>query len=871
MATGTPNVWTQMNYVPPRGPCNHKPSLLAAKCPCLRFMLHPLKSSSSYECDGCGHHASFHNMENKMEDEIRKRWETEAKEKAEQSDKAQQRPKKRVRAIEYSRDDDDEEDINAAINELLQGAKPRPKANAVSRKKPAMATPTPSKDKETPSKNLHAFSPAPRSVPPTGNVHMMSYDSPAVLNMLNDVANSGMGGVGMGISMSGLGMSNLGMTASATGRADEAERSRRLREIIDIVGRKPGRVSEEGLLALCDRMGIPYEKHIGEAGTWSLLIGDEALCDVTFKNDEIASVNLQTGLDDSRPDLNFGPAGSEILVRSLKPLPGQSKLNVTLERFSESLEKLLALDKLGSSQNGGISCYNAIAGIYTSLRKLFEHEKKLELAKRAPDERYRIQKAEREVMCKKSGRPRFNGGSCLGLSLEYWMDSRLVIPKTTAEGKEKGKEKMDVDSPDSPSYPEDDYWSNNKMYSLTIECESSPSALYTPIRISNEWISDQVEKPADNEDASHLDNMLMNVSTIDWLEPKPTYLEAPEQTDDAMNLDSAAGRLPNVRFVAKFNPPLVVPYAVHMQLYQTVGIEPRNDDLRPTTFVGLALRPGEVDPGMSGATGENTHELQSSHVAFVKDIDGKYIKRQHDMSLYVPKLEYSRTLETLPFSHPKQLVEILPILRQYAHTTTLLRDCFYEAPQKPIPTHKLGQQHPSRTKSATETPTDQPTLRLDVTLNYTPPIPRITLQVPHPSAASAGATSSATSAPQRQPESNVDTVSDLLSDLLATEQTPRDSFHAPLSVTMDVHANGELVIVEQNVIETSTSSQDAPAKKEAEAGGDVDMQDAQRQQQAMLDQERIKRLAHGLDIAGHLGLWGEWLRREAMRTDNKLD
>jgi hypothetical protein len=714
-----------------------------------------------------------------------------------------------------------------------------------------MATPTPSKDKETPSKNPNAFSPAPRSVPPTGNVHMMSYDSPAVLNMLNDVASSGIGGVGMGISMSGLGMSNLGMTASATGRADEAERSRRLREIIDIVGKKPGRVSEEGLLALCDRIGIPYEKHMDEAGTWSLLIGDEALCDVTFKNDEIASVNLQTGLDDSRPDLNFGAAGSEILVRSLKPLPGQSKLNVTLERFSESLEKLLALDKLGSSQNGGISCYNAIAGIYTSLRKLFEHEKRLELAKRAPDERYRIYKAEREVLCKKSGRPRFNGGSCLGLSLEYWMDSRLVIPKTAAEVQEKGKEKMDVDSQDPPSYPEDDYWSNNKLYSLTIECEASPSALYTPIRISNEWISDQVEKSMDN-DTNHLDNMLMNTSSIDWLEPKPTYLEAPEQTDDAMNLDSAAGRLPNVRFVAKFNPPLVVPYAVHMQLYQTVGIEPRNDDLRPTTFVGLALRPGEVDPGMTGATGESTHEIRSPHLVLSKDLDGNYVKKRHNMSLYVPKLEYSRTLESLPFSHPKQLVEILPVLRQYAHATTILRESFYEAPQKPIPTHKLGQPPP---KGKTETTTEEhPTLQLDVTLNYTPPIPRITLQVPHPSAP----------APPKHSQSTTDAISALLADLLGDKDKPQETYHAPLSISIDVHANGELVVAEQNVVDTLLS---ASLKRESEAAGHVDMQHEEEEeaQQHVAHQDKIKRLASALDVAGQLGVWGEWLRREVER------
>lgn len=47
MATtnAAPNVWTQMNYVPPRGQCNFKESFLAPKCPCLRFMLHPLKVS----------------------------------------------------------------------------------------------------------------------------------------------------------------------------------------------------------------------------------------------------------------------------------------------------------------------------------------------------------------------------------------------------------------------------------------------------------------------------------------------------------------------------------------------------------------------------------------------------------------------------------------------------------------------------------------------------------------------------------------------------------------------------------------------------------------------------------------------------------
>lgn len=40
-------------------------------------MIHPLKAASSFDCDGCGHHASFHRMESKEEEEIARRWKAE--------------------------------------------------------------------------------------------------------------------------------------------------------------------------------------------------------------------------------------------------------------------------------------------------------------------------------------------------------------------------------------------------------------------------------------------------------------------------------------------------------------------------------------------------------------------------------------------------------------------------------------------------------------------------------------------------------------------------------------------------------------------------------------------------------------------------
>jgi hypothetical protein len=615
-------------------------------------------------------------------------------------------------------------------------------------------------------------------------------------------------------------MSSLGMSASAMGRADEAERSRRLQSILEVVGAKPGRVSEDGLLALCKRLGVAVEKNSDEAHSWMLLIGDEAVCDITFKNDEIAVVNLQTGLDNDREDLHFGTTGSEILVRSLKPLPRQSKINVTLERFAGNLEKLLTLDKLSAPSNGGVSCYNAIAGVYTSLRKLFEHEKKMALAVLEANTPHRSHKAEREVLCKKSGRPRLNGGSCLGLSLEYWMDRRYLVSTKTPVQSEKGKEKMDIDSDQVDSYPEDHDTEKNRMYSLTIECESSPSTLYNPIRISNEWISDKIEKPTDVTDANvTIDNILLDKPSIDWQDPKPTYLEPIASTDETMDLSSAPGRLPNIRFVAKFNPPLVVPLAVHMQLYQNVGIEPRAEDFRPTTFVGLALRPGELDPGMMG-TPESTHEIRSSRSVLSPSASGTQIDVKRDMCLYLPKIEYSRTLDSLPFSHPKQLIQILPILRQYAFTTTLLRDAFYKAPEK------LNVSNPLSPPLTPASEVDENAVRFDVSLTYTPPAPRLTFIVPHPSSQSASSTS----------------ISDLLSNLLS-DATP--STHAPLSITLDIHPNADLVVHEQNIVEG--------------VGQEVDMEKAEEVH------GKVKRLSKALDICGDLGVWGEWVRREVRR------
>lgn len=107
----------------------------------------------------------------------------------------------------------------------------------------------------------------------------MNYDSPAMLNMLNE-GGSALGGVPMGGVNMDISLSQLGLpSASAMGRADEAERTRRLHNIIDTLKQKPGRISEENVLALCTRLGIHFEK---EENGYILAVGESNLLEVSI-------------------------------------------------------------------------------------------------------------------------------------------------------------------------------------------------------------------------------------------------------------------------------------------------------------------------------------------------------------------------------------------------------------------------------------------------------------------------------------------------------------------------------------------------------------------------------------------------------------
>lgn len=213
---------------------------------------------------------------------------------------------------------------------------------------------------------------------------------------------------------------------------------------------------------------------------------------------------------------------------------------------------------------------------------------------------------------------------------------------------------------------EDEEESESRTWALDIECEASPAELYPPIRVSRDWVSERVVKPKDDHQRDDLfDETPDDISPIiDWLEPPPTYLTH-DTTNTATNtIGTSQQHQPNVQFIAILDPPVVVPLHTAYEIYGIVGVQIPQESLRATTYDELLLEK-KFQPHAQ----TQTQEGGIRRVTIERDVlvlsDGDEHKEErvkhHHYNLYVPKPDYGRLIEEIPFSHPRQLVEILPV------------------------------------------------------------------------------------------------------------------------------------------------------------------------------------------------------------------
>lgn len=367
------------------------------------------------------------------------------------------------------------------------------------------------------------------------------------------------------------------------------------------------------------------------------------LLDIDFRENCITRVALSFA-NTPGPSTDLAGLADEILLRNLSPASKQQKkkkkkeargatvatrrplISPSLSAFAENLGRLAKSDCLSSPPH--LNCFMAITGIYTSLLKVFEHEKA------------HLEGGELSALCKGNGRPRMHVRGKLGLSIDYWK-ARRFIPA--------------ADDDDEYEDEDDDDDDEHDIWRVMIEVSEAPSDYtlnpITPVRTSSHWVTDEIKKACTDSLFGDPED-----TVTDWL--SPPLEELPDHLDP---------RPPSSRFIARLDPPVAVPFQDELQLFTTLLLAPPAGILADTLQALL----------FTGSTAERQRRVWVPDDNDDDDDDDDDNSVRHTYRLHAAlKPVYARHIHEVPFSHPKELPGIFAVLRQFVVVATLLRSCF---------------------------------------------------------------------------------------------------------------------------------------------------------------------------------------------------
>lgn len=569
-------------------------------------------------------------------------------------------------------------------------------------------------------------------------------------------------------------MSELGLGAGGGKRNEDEERRMRMRRVLKAIGKPKGRVSEEGITRISRRYGFandidaeklsPEEKERKVGNRQFSTAGNTILVEVELKHQVPQTVQVSYSVQSKALEEQAEKAG-KVLLSDLKALE-KGCAYATLDRFAANMERMARLDRLSAR---GINCFEALAGIYTCLRRLFEQEMLIvrDDTKSQPGGEAKV---EQEVVCHRSGRPVIHHNQMLGLAIEYWSPSLPTDQKTDHGMDNEGQNHDQPSATDSIQTP-----------SLFIEVEAALSGLYPSLRVSESWLPDPLHLPEEG-----------SMEGIPWQDPPPTFITAGAGNDTGVA--EGHSKLPDLRYMATLNPPVVMPYQVAVNVLGALGVSqvpivPMPPAQCAALLLGQATAPTAAQQ-TSPFTFSRTREVLSQKY-------GRETTMLHDCTVESSKFDYGFMLEVLPFSHPRQLVELLPTLRQWVCVSQLLKGMFSEGTNTSAIENTNGQTN--------GTPLDDDDDSLDALIN--------------------------------PPDTAEDTKKVLISVSLTTSPTPTITVAFPTSRSIDGLI--ELSIDVLPNAHLSISSTDEALSK---------------------DTVKLQKLGKALLLCGDLGVWIEWLR-----------
>ncbi|KAL4972741.1 mediator of RNA polymerase II transcription subunit 1-domain-containing protein [Aspergillus desertorum] len=466
----------------------------------------------------------------------------------------------------------------------------------------------------------------------------------------------------VGTGMNASDIQALGMPGMKLGTARDNDEERR-RHIIELVQKLRERVAGRGV----SREGIERLSHLERfESIWQddnlNIAGNFVDLEIDFYRGQ--NVVRDVSLKYATPDAADGERREEataVLKRDLVQTPEDGARGnwKSLSNFHKNLQWLARHDKLSEEVN----CFEAIEGLYESLKRLWNEEG--------------LQRGlggDHEHLCSGAiGRPSLHRGSRVGLWLDYWVPRARVMDAK----QRRSQDAMIIDQYENSV--NDELSGGNGGWRIAIECEEG----YPSLRVSRDWLGSEVFTTVhDDTEASASDHPTPEVAVINWAEPSPA-LNGNQGSSENMDIDSnmLGSSSPNRRFVARLEPALDIPFLVATEIYRHMGIQ-MPQDFRLPTYDGL------LAPGWSLGP-EDSHIDQKRSKISVQSLDeeGRPCIKRHNYTFQVFEPTSGKTLRNLPFSHPRQLADVLPVRRVFPWRLYLLTRVSMKSEQeKPRPT-----------------------------------------------------------------------------------------------------------------------------------------------------------------------------------------
>ncbi|KKZ62905.1 hypothetical protein EMCG_02750 [[Emmonsia] crescens] len=496
----------------------------------------------------------------------------------------------------------------------------------------------------------------------------VAFSSPSALLALglggitpSPAGNDAMAGPGINDhGMHSMGMSTLGMGGP---RDTDEEKARRMEEVIRLLRtRVSGRgVCREGV----ERLG----KFEGFECMWQdndlSIAGNFVDLEVQFEDgaENVKDVSLKYTTSSALEGERRVEATAVLKRDLIQTIGGPAEMPwKRLDAFHANLHRLAKLDQLSRDVN----CFEAIEGLYESLQRIWEGE----------ISRYPGRGHWEHVCTSQVGKPGLHQDKRIGLSLQYWAEQRRTL-----DSKQRSiPDAMNIDQPpadDKISAPVD----KHKIWSAAIECEEG----YPSLRVSKEWVAAELFTTVNTvESSSAANGNDSEILLINWTDPPATLVSNPN--DVPLNSTTLGTTTPNRRFVARLEPPIDIPIIAAAEVYRLLGLN-MPPDPKTVTYDGLIVPlPHFVSPG--DGQYENTSLSSNGRihekVVYSFGDDGQPKKHRHIYTFHPFEHIVGRTIRDLPFSHPRQLANILPILRQYALLSSLVQKVFTTPSNKTV-------------------------------------------------------------------------------------------------------------------------------------------------------------------------------------------